>query len=171
MINHFLSLYSLMDLLPAELPTLLFAQRFLLTVSLSSPLNTGIPLPFTRVPPLSIVRKLIDGEFHSKCIPISCHYCRDGSACMSYTLEKDDTSDELVQKWVPYKAMDFEKDDMPLRQEQLSLRIRECQQTLNFLFKLNEGNDVGQILHSTLNLGLFKVQLLLPICFCFSPIE
>lgn len=86
---------------------------------------------------------------------------------MSYTLEKDDTSDELVQKWVPYKAMDFEKDDMPLRQEQLSLRIRECQQTLNFLFKLNEGNDVGQILHSTLNLGLFKVQLLLPICLFF----
>lgn len=76
---------------------------------------------------------------------------------MSYSLEKDENSEELVKKWIPYKAMDFEKDDMPLRQEQLSLRIRECQQTLNFLDKLNKGNDVGPVLLSTLSLEHFKV--------------
>ncbi len=78
---------------------------------------------------------------------------------MSYTLEKEDNKEDLVEKWIPYKPMQFEKEDMPLRQEQLLHRIRECQLTLDFLLKLNEGADVEHLLHSTMDLGKFKVSL------------
>lgn len=77
---------------------------------------------------------------------------------MTYTLEKEpNAKGGLVEKWIPYKPMQFEKDDMPLRQEQLQIRTRECSQTLDLLFKLDEGVELEHILHSPMNLGAFKV--------------
>lgn len=76
---------------------------------------------------------------------------------MSYFLDKNNENGELMEKWVPYKPMEFEKGDMPLRQEQLSIRTRECKQTLDFLIKLNDGAKVENIIQSTMNLEIFKV--------------
>lgn len=76
---------------------------------------------------------------------------------MSYVLEKDNDKGNLVENWIPYKPMEFEKGDMPLRQEQLGLRVRECKQTLDLLSKLNDGVNVDHVLHSTMNFDLFKV--------------
>ncbi|XP_046462785.1 platelet-activating factor acetylhydrolase-like [Daphnia pulex] len=59
---------------------------------------------------------------------------RDGSACMTYSLETEQNSKGgLVESWIPYKLMQFEKDDMPFRQEQLEIRTRECSQSLDYL--------------------------------------
>lgn len=76
---------------------------------------------------------------------------------MSYTLEKEDGKEDLVEKWIPYKPLQFEKDDFAVRQAQLLHRIGECRQTLDFLFKLNEGADVEHVLHSTMDSRKFKV--------------
>ncbi|XP_057378065.1 platelet-activating factor acetylhydrolase-like [Daphnia carinata] len=78
---------------------------------------------------------------------------RDGSACMSYSIDKEANKGPLM-KWIPYKPMQFEKDDMPLRQQQLQIRIGECSQTLDLLFKLNEGTEHTP--QSSVNLGAFK---------------
>ncbi|XP_057378526.1 platelet-activating factor acetylhydrolase-like [Daphnia carinata] len=82
---------------------------------------------------------------------------RDGSACMTYSLEKEpNAKGGLVEKWIPYKPMQFEKDDMPLRQEQLQIRTRECSQALDLLYKLDEGVELEHVLYSSMNLGAFK---------------
>ena len=86
---------------------------------------------------------------------------RDGSACMSYNLVTDPEkkSNTSVEDWIHYKPMEFEKEDMPLRQEQLQLRIRECQRALDNLLKINEGaEDIMQHLTlSSMDLSSFKV--------------
>nr|CAH0098331.1 unnamed protein product [Daphnia galeata] len=82
---------------------------------------------------------------------------RDGSACMTYSLETEQNSKGgLVESWIPYVPMQFEKDDMPFRQEQLQIRTRECSQTLDLLLKLNDGVDIKHVLQSTVDLGMFK---------------
>lgn len=82
---------------------------------------------------------------------------REGSACLSYSLVKDSSKDEYMEEWVYYKPMEFQKEDMPLRQEQLQHRIRECQRTLDILTKLNKGTDIDHVLHSKIDLSSFKV--------------
>lgn len=80
---------------------------------------------------------------------------RDGSACMSFSIEKGQNKGPLT-KWIPYQPMQFEKDDMPLRQQQLQIRMRECSQTLDLLFKLNGGAELEYISQSSMNLASFK---------------
>lgn len=85
-----------------------------------------------------------------------CNY-RDGSGPLSYVLEKDDTGNSK-EKWIPYKPSISDEIDLPLRREQLKVRIRESQQTLDFLFKLNNGDlEEERILFSSIDIGLFKV--------------
>nr|CAH0098329.1 unnamed protein product [Daphnia galeata] len=83
---------------------------------------------------------------------------RDGSACMTYTLEREqmDEGRNFVERWIPYKSMQFERNDMPSRQEQLQIRTRECSQTLDLLANLNDGIQVQHLLHSTMDLDIFK---------------
>ena len=77
---------------------------------------------------------------------------------MTYSLETEQNSKGgLVESWIPYKLMQFEKDDMPFRQEQLEIRTRECSQTLDLL-KLNDGADIKHVLQATVDLGMFKVR-------------
>jgi hypothetical protein len=79
---------------------------------------------------------------------------------MTYSLETEQNSKGgLVESWIPYVPMQFEKDDMPFRQEQLQIRTRECSQTLDLLLKLNDGVDIKHVLQSTVDLGMFKVFL------------
>jgi platelet-activating factor acetylhydrolase len=83
---------------------------------------------------------------------------RDGSACVSYTLEKGPNSQENpAVKWIPYNPVPFETDEMPFRHEQLQIRTRECSQTLELLSKLNEGSEIEHILQPTMDLAKFKV--------------
>jgi platelet-activating factor acetylhydrolase len=86
---------------------------------------------------------------------------RDGSACMTYTLEREqmDEGRNFVERWIPYKSMQFERNDMPSRQEQLQIRTRECSQTLDLLANLNDGIQVQHLLHSTMDLDIFNVIL------------
>jgi len=52
------------------------------------------------------------------------------------------------------------EDIMSLRQEQLGMRIRECQAVLDNLQKINEGEDIGQhVLLSSIDLKSFKVNI------------
>ncbi|XP_046657429.1 platelet-activating factor acetylhydrolase-like [Daphnia pulicaria] len=82
---------------------------------------------------------------------------RDGSACVSYTLEKGPNSQESpAVKWIPYNPVPFETDEMPFRHEQLEIRTRECSQTLELLSKLNEGSEIEHILQPTMDLAKFK---------------
>nr|CAH0098330.1 unnamed protein product [Daphnia galeata] len=82
---------------------------------------------------------------------------RDGSACMSYTLEKDQSDEtNYVEKWIPYKLLPFEKDDMLFRHEQLLIRTRECSQTLDLLSKLNDGSEIEHIQQPSMDLSIFK---------------
>lgn len=84
---------------------------------------------------------------------------RDGSACMSYTLEREQSirGGGLVERWIPYRPLPFERNDMPSRREQLEIRTRECTQTLDLLARLNDGVQVQHLLHSTMDLVIFKV--------------
>ncbi|XP_046455783.1 platelet-activating factor acetylhydrolase-like isoform X1 [Daphnia pulex] len=82
---------------------------------------------------------------------------RDGSACMSYTLEREQSiRGGLVERWIPYRPLPFERNDMPSRREQLEIRTRECTQTLDLLARLNDGVQVQHLLHSTMDLAIFK---------------
>lgn len=82
---------------------------------------------------------------------------REGSGPLSYVLEKDDTGNSK-EKWIPYKPSISDEVDLPLRREQLNVRVRESQQTLDFLFKLNNGNfEEESVLFSSVDIGLFKV--------------
>ena len=56
---------------------------------------------------------------------------------MTYTMEEDE------QKWIHYLKLKFERDDMPIRLEQLQLRIKECGRALDTLVCLNEGKPVN----------------------------
>ena len=78
---------------------------------------------------------------------------------MTYTLEREqmDEGRDLVERWIPYKSMQFERNDMPSRQGQLQIRSRECSQTLDLLSNLNDGIQVQHLLHSTMDLDIFKV--------------
>ena len=80
---------------------------------------------------------------------------------MSYSLERDQSNEEiLIEKWIPFKPLSFETDEMPFRQEQLQIRTRECVQTLDLLSKLNEGSPIENILQPTaIDLAMFKVMI------------
>lgn len=80
---------------------------------------------------------------------------RDGSACMSYHLNKDEEKG-YTEEWIPYKPMVFEKEDMSLRQTQLQHRVGECQKTLDLLHALNHGAAIENLIHSTMDLLNFK---------------
>ena len=75
---------------------------------------------------------------------------------MSYSLEKDE--EILVEKWMPYKPLSFEMDEMRFRHDQLNIRTGECSKTLDLLSKLNEGCEMGNILQPAMDVALFKVR-------------
>ena len=76
---------------------------------------------------------------------------------MTYNLEKDEETGALVEKWIPYKPMPFEKNELPQRKEQLLVRTNNCQKVLDFLYKLNNGEATGDVLRTTVCLKDFKV--------------
>lgn len=76
---------------------------------------------------------------------------------MSYSLEKEQSKESYAEKWIPYKPLSFEMDEMPLRHEQLQIRTRECVQTLDLLSKLNQGSDIENIQQPAMDLAMFKV--------------
>ena len=79
---------------------------------------------------------------------------------MTYSLETEQNSKGgLVESWIPYVPMQFEKDDMPFRQEQLQIRTRECSQTLDLLSKLNDGSEIEHIQQPSMDLSIFKVYI------------
>lgn len=82
---------------------------------------------------------------------------RDGSACLSYNLEREENDKSLVEKWIAYKSTSFEGEELAFRQQQLQIRTRECSQTLDLLFKLNAGAQIEHILQPTIDFGMFKV--------------
>lgn len=84
------------------------------------------------------------------------HY-RDGSACISYALEKDKKTGAVTETWIPYQQMAYEKNDLLLRKEQLLTRAHDCQKVLDFLCKLNVGEGITDILEATIHLEDFKV--------------
>ena len=87
---------------------------------------------------------------------------RDGSACLSYNLDSEKSNNTPTDEdWVPYKQMPSGSENiMSLRQEQLGVRIRECQAALDNLQKINEGKDIGQhVLLSSIDLKSFKVNI------------
>ena len=94
---------------------------------------------------------------HAKISQLTVSFDRDGSACMSYTLEREQSSGGLVERWIPYRALPFERNDMASRQEQLTIRTRECTQTLDLLARLNDGVHVQHLLQCTMDLAMFKV--------------
>lgn len=81
---------------------------------------------------------------------------RDGSACLSYNLEREENDKSLVEKWIAYKSTSFEGEELAFRQQQLQIRTRECSQTLDLLFKLNAGTQIEHILQPTIDFGMFK---------------
>ena len=93
--------------------------------------------------------------------------CRDGSACMSYHLNKDEEKGSHTEEWIPYRPMEFEKEDMSMRQTQLQMRIEECKKTLDLLHTLNDGIALEHLIHSTIDLINLKVCKCFPIFFLF----
>ena len=46
---------------------------------------------------------------------------------------------EGVERWMPYRPMQFERNDMANRQEQLQIRTGECIDALDLLGRINDG--------------------------------
>lgn len=87
----------------------------------------------------------------------------DSSACITYRLSEDSSPSKgpktLLQKWIPYKAVEFEKNDQPFRQEQLLQRTSDCTKALDILTSLNQGDCVPNVIQSSLDLTTFKVHI------------
>ena len=74
---------------------------------------------------------------------------------MTYHLVKEPGSEKLIESWIPFKEREYE--DMEFRQNQLQIRVRECQRALDLLFQLNSGSKIDDVLYSTIDLSNFKV--------------
>ena len=77
---------------------------------------------------------------------------------MSYTVKRDQNTGEAMKDWFPHVVMPFEKNELPLRLQQLKVRNRECQTALDLLIKINDGASIEHLLLSTVNLNQFKVR-------------
>ena len=75
---------------------------------------------------------------------------------MSYTLSGKSDQQAAGETWIPYKAVEIEKNDKTLRMEQLLHRIKDCSTALDLLDQLNDGILKQEVLYSTLDLSLFK---------------
>lgn len=63
----------------------------------------------------------------------------------------------MKKEWVAFDKPPFEKWNKPLWSNQLSFRIKECQQTVNILEKINSGFSIDHLFPSPLDLSQFKV--------------
>ena len=97
-------------------------------------------------------------SYYKLCITVF----RDGSGCLSYTLQKNPTTGGVEKNWILHDAMPFQKNELPQRLEQLKCRIRECRSALDLLIKINNGEAIEHLLIATVNLNHFRVCLLIP---------
>jgi len=76
---------------------------------------------------------------------------------MSLNLVKENSSSGYKEDWVHFNPEPFEKNDLPLRKQQLSARVRDCQRTLDVLMQMSDGRTIEHLILSSIDLLQFKV--------------